>query len=72
MRVTTMARLAPLVALVLLGAACGKDKSTDPLGGAVPDFVLTDVNPNSATAGQPVSPRDYLQKVSAWYFGHAT
>jgi len=30
------------------------------------------VNPNSATNGQPVSPRDYLMRVSAWYFGHST
>lgn len=38
----------------------------------VPDFSLTDVNPNSMTSGQPVSPRDHLGKVSAWYFGHST
>jgi hypothetical protein len=37
-----------------------------------PDFSLADVNPNSATSGEQVSPRDYLGKVSAWYFGHAT
>tara|TARA_B100000029_G_C17415015_1_gene902159 strand:+ start:451 stop:708 length:258 start_codon:yes stop_codon:yes gene_type:complete len=39
---------------------------------AQPDFHLTDVNATSATTGQAVSPRDYLQQVSAWYFGHAT
>jgi hypothetical protein len=38
----------------------------------VPDFSLLDVNPASPTANQPVSPRDYLMRVSAWYFGHAT
>lgn len=38
----------------------------------VPDFSLLDVNPNSPTSGQMVSPRDYLMKVSGWYFGHAT
>ncbi len=38
----------------------------------MPDFTLTDVNPASATKDQGVSPRDYLQQVSAWYFGHAT
>lgn len=38
----------------------------------VPDFSLIDVNPNSMTSGQPVSPRDYLMRVSAWYFGHST
>ncbi len=39
---------------------------------SVPDFALVDVNPTSSTYNQPVSPRDYLQEVSAWYFGHAT
>ncbi len=38
----------------------------------VPDFALMDVNSTSSTYGQPVSPRDYLQQVSGWYFGHAT
>lgn len=45
-------------------------------GGAVaqmaPDFSLVDVNPASLSSGQPVSPRDYLLRVSAWYFGHST
>jgi len=39
---------------------------------AMPDFTLTDVNSGSATANQGVSPRDYLQQVSGWYFGTAT
>jgi len=38
----------------------------------VPDFALVDVNSTSPTAGTEVSPRDYLQKVSGWYFGHST
>jgi hypothetical protein len=38
----------------------------------MPDFSLMDVNPNSPTKDQAVSPSDYLQQVSAWYFGHAT
>ncbi len=38
----------------------------------MPDFTLTDVNPGSATANQGVSPGDYLQQVSGWYFGAAT
>jgi hypothetical protein len=38
----------------------------------VPDFVLVDVNPASTTATLPVSPRDHLTTISAWYFGHAT
>ena len=39
---------------------------------AQPDFHLQDVNTTSASFDQAVSPRDYLQEVSAWYFGHAT
>ena len=38
----------------------------------VPDFSLIDVNPSSPTHEDPVSPRDYLEMVSGWYFGHAT
>jgi hypothetical protein len=61
---------------------CGEDSGpTDPPGGgnndppsgeAVPDFSLQDVNPTSSTYDQAVSPRDYLEQVSAWYFGSAT
>jgi hypothetical protein len=39
---------------------------------AVGDFSIPDVNPNSASFDTNVSPRDYLQQVSGWYFGHAT
>ena len=60
-------RMLPILALAWLAAACGKDATTS----AVPDFVLTDVNPSSLTAQQPGCRRD-SQKVSAWYFGHAT
>jgi hypothetical protein len=38
---------------------------------SMPDFTLIDVNANSPTANQGVSPRDYLQQVSGWYFGNA-
>jgi hypothetical protein len=38
----------------------------------VADFSLLDVNPHSATYNRPVSPRDFLGEVSAWYFGHPT
>jgi hypothetical protein len=38
----------------------------------VPDFGLVDTNTLSPTSGEPVSPRDYLCKVSGWYFGHST
>ena len=36
------------------------------------DFALTDVNSTSSTYNQSVSPRDYLEQVSGWYFGYAT
>lgn len=39
---------------------------------AVPDFLLTDENAYSPRWGQAVSPRDYLEQVSGWYFIHAT
>lgn len=41
-------------------------------GSAVPDFHIVDINPASARFNQTVSPRDYLQQVSAWYFTHST
>jgi len=37
-----------------------------------PDFALPDINETSPSFGTEVSPRDYLKKVSGWYFGHAT
>jgi len=61
------------VALVAL-AGCAKDAPTKPLpvSSVAPDWTLTDVNPNSPTHGQAVSPRGQLGKISAWYFGHST
>ncbi|MFK7738483.1 MAG: hypothetical protein AB8B50_20830 [Pirellulaceae bacterium] len=41
-------------------------------GASVPDFTLEDVNATSASYEQSVSPRDYLEQVSAWYFGHSS
>ena len=38
----------------------------------IADFAIEDVNESSATFGTQVSPRDYLNSVSAWYFGHST
>jgi hypothetical protein len=38
----------------------------------MPDFHLMDENPNSPTFDQEISPRDHLEKVSGWYFIHAT
>lgn len=70
-RRTTPVRPA-LWAILVWAAACRDDSGSDSPLPILPDFSLTDVNPNSATYTQKVSPRDYLDKVSAWYFGHAT
>ncbi len=53
-------------------ASSGDATSSGGDDGVVPDFELIDVNTNSATYNQPVSPRDYLEMVSGWYFTHAT
>ncbi|MCK6550357.1 hypothetical protein L6R52_31260 [Myxococcota bacterium] len=37
-----------------------------------PEFSLVDLNPTSVTHGRAVSPRDYLERVSGWYFTHAS
>lgn len=37
----------------------------------MPAFSIPDVNPASVTYGQEVSPRDFEDKISAWYFGKA-
>ncbi|NQU20423.1 MAG: hypothetical protein HQ567_04005 [Candidatus Nealsonbacteria bacterium] len=58
---------APLVAVSVL--MVGAPVATAEM---VSDFALHDVNSTSSTYGQSVSPRDLLQQVSAWYFGHAT
>jgi hypothetical protein len=67
------------VALLAYAGCADKGGSSDGLTGArelsqeaVPDFAIADVNPNSATYDQEVSPRDYLGGLSAWYFGLAT
>ena len=46
--------------------------TTEPGADAVPDFLLADINPNSSTLGQNISPRDYLQQISGWYFIKST
>lgn len=73
-----------LLALFVVAACfwgCGDDDPEDIVGFddtefddsvAVPDFSLRDHNPNSATYNQQVSPRDYIGRLSAWYFGSAT
>lgn len=39
---------------------------------AAPDFSLEDVNTVSASFATFVSPRDHLERISVWYFGHST
>ena len=46
--------------------------TTDPGPNAVANFSLPDINPASPTLGQNISPRDYLQQISGWYFIKAT
>ena len=46
--------------------------SVEPGPNAVVDFSLPDTNPSSPTVGQTISPRDYLQQISGWYFIKAT
>ena len=48
------------------------DTGDDLLDEAMPDWSLVDINPNSPSCSQAISPRDYLQKTSGWYFMHAT
>ena len=63
----------PLLAVAILSMGCpSTDIPIEPSGDALPDFSLPDVNSNSTRFNQPISPRDYLGEVSAWYFGHAT
>jgi len=58
-----------LMALAAPGlVACGSSGSPE----VVADFQLLDVNPNSPTYGEPVSPRAHMGHVTAWYFGEAT
>jgi hypothetical protein len=63
----------------LLAAGCSDDSPTAATdrqvhqqSGMAPSFLLTDMNLISTTYAETISPRDYLQSVSAWYFGHST
>ncbi|TNF30991.1 MAG: hypothetical protein EP329_12950 [Deltaproteobacteria bacterium] len=50
------------------------DTTAAPDGSGTPalDFALEDVNPTSATYQLSVSPRDYLEEVSVFYFMHSS
>jgi hypothetical protein len=50
----------------------GSTETPEPSDETLPDFSLVDVNVNSTRYAEAVSPRDYLGRVSAWYFGHST
>lgn len=58
--------------IVMDGAGIGLAVTAEGEGTPHPDFQLPDVNPASARFGESVSPRDYLDQTSAWYFGHST
>jgi len=60
------------ICLLALGVAAGCGGSGGGGFQAMVDFLLEDVNPNSTTFMQMVSPRDQLGGVSCWYFAHAT
>ena len=36
------------------------------------DWILEDINPGSYRFGEPISPRDYISRVSGYYFIHST
>ena len=57
------------IPLLLIGCAQGSGPNPDK---PVPAFSLPDVNATSVRYQTQVSPRDLLDQVSGWYFGHAT
>jgi hypothetical protein len=67
-----MPRMLPLFALFACTSTPSADDSLAAESAEVTDFLLDDVNPNSARSGDAVSPRDYLGDVSGWYFIHST
>lgn len=73
--------------LLVAGLACNVAPEPDPMAGRdaggrldggptgsmpLPAFALRDTNATSTTSGQEVSPRDFLERVSGWYFTHAS
>ena len=51
----------------------GDSSGTDTGGGgtsavAMSDFELEDLNPQSPRYGETISPRDYMEEISGWYF----
>lgn len=66
------AKLRPMAAALVVALALLAGSSVAADIEMVPDFALVDVNETSSTYDRSVSPRDYLQQVSGWYFGAAT
>ena len=68
--------LAVALSGLLLGMGCGDDSPNQPPSvpsdPTVPDFTLRNLNANSPTFNQDVSPRQLEGQISAWYFGSAT
>lgn len=60
------------------GSSDGGETGTGDTGGSAlvgtlpADFALPDLNPGSDRHGDTVSPRDYLTRVSGYYFIHST
>ncbi|MCC7373307.1 MAG: hypothetical protein IT581_01535 [Verrucomicrobiales bacterium] len=55
------------ILLSIVAAACSAVAQVQPM----PDFQLSDENPNSPRYHQTVSPRDYRLQIAAFYFGDA-
>jgi hypothetical protein len=64
--------MGPLIGCSVIPNEPGSAEIPNPSDDALPDFSLVDVNANSFSYQETVSPRDYLGQISAWYFGHAT
>ena len=69
MAISRWAVAAIFAALLLSG--CDDEGGDDSGAAAVPDFLLLDENPASATYQASVSPRDYMGKTPWFYFTHA-
>jgi hypothetical protein len=76
MKAVVLASLVTLSVTILLLSGCDDDPPSAPPDtsgeGLAPDFALRDVNATSPTFDEDVSPRHYLGRISAWYFGSAT
>lgn len=76
--------LGPALLAMLLATGCQRAVSDtafntacdghelDNTAARAPDFCLVDLNTNSPRNGETITPRDYLEQVSGWYFIHST